>query len=306
MSEPRALVVAALGGNALAPPDKPYDAADMAAAIASAADALAPIAETCDLIVTHGNGPQIGYLSENAPRTPLDVLGAESEGWLGYVIEQGLTNRLPDRTTLGILTRVVVAADDPAFDQPTKPVGPVLSEAEATVLQEAHGWPFIADRGGFRRVVPSPHPLEVIEAEEIGILARSGAIVVCVGGGGIPVVRDVRGLLHGVEAVVDKDIASALLALQLGADALLLLTDVPRVYADWPNRENLLRNPSVDEVSALFLAAGSIGPKVNAAVGFVAGGGRFAAIGLLNQAVDLLAGNVGTAFRNQDVAGSVS
>jgi carbamate kinase len=298
VSDTRPLVVAALGGNALSPPDKPFDAAEMNASIAAAADALASIAGTHDLIVTHGNGPQIGYLSENAPKTPLDVLGAESEGWLGYAIELGLSNRLPGRTTLSVLTRVVVAADDPAFAHPSKPVGPVVSAAEAKALGDAQGWPFVPDRGGFRRVVPSPHPLEVIEAEEIGFLVRSGAIVVCVGGGGIPVVRDEKGLLHGIDAVIDKDIASALLALQLGADALLLLTDVPGVYADWPSRENLLRDTTTETLAPLALADGAMGPKVGAAIGFVSGGGRFAAIGALDQAAGLLAGDAGTILRS--------
>ena len=298
MSDTRPLVVAALGGNALSPPDKPFDAAEMTASIAAAADALASIAGTHDLIVTHGNGPQIGYLSENAPKTPLDVLGAESEGWLGYAIELGLSNRLPGRTTLSVLTRVVVAADDPAFAHPSKPVGPVVSAAEAKALGDAQGWPFVHDRGGFRRVVPSPHPLEVIEADEIGFLVRSGAIVVCVGGGGIPVVRHEKRLLHGIDAVIDKDIASALLAIQLGADALLLLTDVPCVYADWPSRENLLRDTTTETLAPLALADGAMGPKVGAAIGFVSGGGRFAAIGALDQAAGLLAGDEGTILRS--------
>ena len=296
MNEMRPLAIVALGGNALAPPDRPHDAGAMAAVIAVAADALAPIAETHDLIVTHGNGPQIGDLAEKAPESPLDVLGAQSEGLLGYVIEQALSNRMPDRTTLSMVTRVVVAADDPAFAHPTKPIGQVL-HGDPDALSAEHGWPVVADRGGYRRVVPSPHPQEVIEAEEIGFLARSGAIVVCAGGGGVPVTRDEKGQLFGADGVIDKDLSSAVLALQLRADVLLLLTDVAGVCADWPTCEDLLRAPSTEELMALNLAVGSIAPKVAAAVGFVQAGGEMAGIGHLNDAARILAGEAGTVVR---------
>jgi len=292
----RPLAIVALGGNALAPPDRPHDAGAMAAVVAVAADALAPIAETHDLIVTHGNGPQIGDLAEKAPESPLDVLGAQSEGLLGYVIEQALSNRMPDRTTLSMVTRVVVAADDPAFAHPTKPIGQVL-HGDPDALSAEHGWPVVADRGGYRRVVPSPHPQEVIEAEEIGFLARSGAIVVCAGGGGVPVTRDEKGQLFGADGVIDKDLSSAVLALQLRADVLLLLTDVAGVCADWPTFEDLLRAPSTEELMALNLAVGSIAPKVAAAVGFVQSGGEMAGIGHLNDAARILAGEAGTVVR---------
>lgn len=292
----RPLAIVALGGNALAPPDRPHDAGAMAAVVAVAADALAPIAETHDLIVTHGNGPQIGDLAEKAPESPLDVLGAQSEGLLGYVIEQALSNRMPDRTTLSMVTRVVVAADDPAFAHPTKPIGQVL-HGDPDALSAEHGWPVVADRGGYRRVVPSPHPQEVIEAEEIGFLARSGAIVVCAGGGGVPVTRDEKGQLFGADGVIDKDLSSAVLALQLRADVLLLLTDVAGVCADWPTCEDLLRAPSTEELMALNLAVGSIAPKVAAAVGFVQSGGEMAGIGHLNDAARILAGEAGTVVR---------
>jgi carbamate kinase len=269
----------------------------MESVAAVAADALAPIAETHDLIVTHGNGPQIGDLAEKAPESPLDVLGAQSEGLLGYVIEQALSNRMPDRTTLTMVTRVVVAADDPAFAQPTKPIGPVLHGGDPDALSAEHGWPVVADRGGYRRVVPSPHPLEVVEADEIGFLARSGAIVVCAGGGGVPVTRDEKGQMLGADGVIDKDLSSAVLALQLRADVLLLLTDVAGVCADWPTCEALLRTPTTDELKALNLPAGSMAPKVAAAVGFVESGGAMAGIGLLNDAARILAGEAGTVVR---------
>jgi len=297
VNQARPLAIAALGGNALAPPDQEHDPKAMEAVVAAATDALAPIAETHDLIVTHGNGPQIGDLAEKAPESPLDVLGAQSEGLLGYVIEQALTNRMPERTTLSMVTRVVVAADDPAFTQPTKPIGPVLQGSDPEALRAEHGWPVMPDRGGYRRVVPSPHPLEVVEAEEIGFLTRSGAIVVCVGGGGVPVTRDEKGQMQGADGVIDKDLSSAVLALQLQADALLLLTDVAGVYADWPACENLLRSPSTEQLKALDLAVGSMAPKVAAAVGFVEAGGAMAGIGHLNDAARILAGEAGTVVR---------
>jgi len=262
MNEVRPLAIVALGGNALSPPDKPHDAGAMEAVVAAAADALAPIAETHDLIVTHGNGPQIGALG----------------------------------TTLSMVTRVVVAADDPAFAQPTKPIGPVL-HGDPEALSAEHGWPVIADRGGYRRVVASPHPMEVVEAEEIGFLARSGAIVVSVGGGGVPVTRDEKGQMHGVDGVIDKDLASAVLALQVRADVLLLLSDVAGVYADWPTCEDLMRTPSIDALKALDLAIGTMAPKVAAAVGFVEAGGAMAGIGHLNDAARILAGDAGTVIR---------
>ena len=298
MSASRPLAIVALGGDALSPPDQPYDAGVMEAVIAAAADCLAPIAKTHDLIVTHGNGPQVAALAEKAPESPLDVLDAQSEGLLGYVIERALTNRLPNRTTLSMVTRVVVAADDPAFAVPTKPIGSVLQGSDPAALTAEHGWPVVADRGGYRHVVPSPHPQEVIEAEEIGFLARSGAIVVCLGGGGVPVARDEKGQFLGVEGVVDKDLSSAVLALQLRADVLLLLTDVDGVYADWPACEALLRAPSIDDVKALHLAVGSIAPKAAAAVGFVESGGQMAGIGRLSDAARILAGEAGTVIRH--------
>ncbi len=297
MTDARPLVVAALGGNALSPPDRPIDPAALTEAVEAAAEALAPLCETHDLIVTHGNGPQVGFLAARMPQMPLDMLGAESEGWLGYVVEQALTNRLSGRTTLGIVTRVVIAADDPAFDVPTKPVGPVIDRAKADALAQEHGWSFVEDRGGLRRVVASPDPLEIVEGEEIGFLSRSGAVVVCLGGGGIPVRRDEKGALHGVEAVIDKDLASALLATSLGADVLLLLTDVPGVYADWPARDHLLGPTDVETLRSLDLQAGSMAPKVQAVLRFVEAGGSLAAIGALSDAAAMAVGAAGTVLR---------
>ena len=297
MSESRPLAIVALGGDALSPPDQPHDAAAMEAVIAAVADCLAPMAKTHDLIVTHGNGPEVATRAEKVPESLLDVLGAQSEGLLGYVIEEALTKRLPGRTTLSMVTRVVVAADDPGFAVPTKPVGSVLRGSDPAALTAEYGWPVVADRGGYRHVVPSPHPQEVIEAEEIGFLARSGAIVVCLGGGGVPVARDEKGQLLGVDGVIDTDLSSAVLALQLRADVLLLLTDVDGVFADWPACEALLRAPTIDDLKALHLAVGSIVPKVAAAVGFVEAGGAMAGIGRLNEAARILAGEAGTVVR---------
>jgi carbamate kinase len=288
------LVVAALGGNALLRRGEPLSAATQRRNARTAARALGTIADEHYLVVTHGNGPQVGLLAEASDlgRWPLDVLGAETEGMIGYALEQELRDVLPDREIVTLLSQTVVAADDPAFARPTKPVGavyPVEREAEL----RARGWELVADGGGVRRVVPSPEPREVLGLRAVRALLDEGMIVVCAGGGGIPVVRR-SGRLTGVEAVVDKDLAAALLARALGADALLLLTDVPGVLAD-PGASNptVLRDVTAGHLRALGLPAGSMGPKAEAAARFVAGGGR-AAIGALDDAAAVLAGTAGT------------
>lgn len=297
MSDSRPLAIVALGGDALSPPDQPHDVAAMDSVIAAVADCLESITKTHDLIVTHGNGPQAASLAEKTPNSLLDILGAQSGQLLGDVIERALTNRVPDRTTLSMVTRVVVAAEDPTLAAPSKRIGPVLWGNDPEALAAEHGWPVVADRGGYRHVVPSPHPQEVIEAEEIGFLARSGAIVVCLGGGGVPVARDEKGHFLAVDGVIDKDLSSAVLALQLRANVLLLLTDVDGVYADWPTCEAILRAPSIDDLKALHLADGTIEPKAAAAVGFVEAGGQMAGIGRLNDAARILAGKAGTVIQ---------
>ena len=297
MSESRSLAVVALGGDALSPPGQPHDTAAMDSVIAAVADCLVSITKTHDLIVTYGNSLQAASLAEEIPNSLLGTLSAQSGELLGEVIERALTNRIPDRTTLSMVTRVVVPAEDAVLAAPTKLIGPVLWGDDPEALAAEHGWPVMADRGGYRHVVPSPNPQEVIEAEEIGFLARSGAIVLCLGGGGVPVVRDEEGHFFGVDGVIDKDLSSAVLALQLRANVLLLLTDVDGVYADWPACEAILRTPSLDALNALHLADGTIGPKVAAAVGFVQAGGQMAGIGHLHDASRILSGEAGTVIR---------
>ncbi len=235
------LVVAALGGNALLKRGEKLSAENQRANVKTAATALAGIVRAGHrLVVTHGNGPQVGLLALQSAagpvdsQYPLDVLGAESEGMIGYLIEQELRNALPERRLFAtLLTQSVVDPADPAFKKPTKPIGPVYDEATAKRLAGERGWIVAPDGAHWRRVVASPKPLEILETAEIAFLAANDAIVVCAGGGGIPVIRAPSGALSGVEAVVDKDLASALLGAALGADRLLLLTDVDAVYLDY-------------------------------------------------------------------------
>jgi carbamate kinase len=232
---PRPLVVVALGGNALLRRGQPLDADVQRANISIAAEAVAAVAAEHRVVLTHGNGPQVGLLalqneaSPEVPPYPLDVLGAESEGMVGYLLEQELGRHLASERLATLLTQVVVDPADPAFAHPTKPVGPTYDEAEATRMAEARGWRVAPDGDRWRRVVPSPIPLRIVELATIRILVEHDVLVTCTGGGGIPVVPDGLGL-RGVEAVIDKDRSAALLAEALGADGLLLLTDVDAVY----------------------------------------------------------------------------
>ncbi len=252
-----------------------------------------------DLVVTHGNGPQVGLLAlqgaafrPDAP-DPLDMLGAETEGMIGYLIEQELENALGhDRPVATLLTQIVV---DPAFARPTKPVGPVYAEAEAKTLAAQRGWAIAPDGPHWRRVVPSPRPVEIPDLRVIRLLLAQGVVVICAGGGGIPVVRRADGSLTGVEAVIDKDHASALLATSIKADALLMLTDVDGVMEGFgtPEARRLARLSAV-EAGHLALPAGSMGPKVTAGMNFVASGGRLAGIGRMEDAAAILDGTAGT------------
>jgi carbamate kinase len=297
------LVVVALGGNALLRRGQPLDMATQRQNLASAARAIAGLAKEHRLVVTHGNGPQIGYLAlqgfaAGSP-SPLDVLGAETEGMIGYLIEQVVRNELPGREVASLLTQTIVDPHDPAFSRPTKPIGPVYSAAEAQKLAAERGWIFAADGPQQRRVVPSPEPRQIVEVETIRLLVGYGVLVIAAGGGGIPVVVDESGGLRGVEAVVDKDLASALLARQLGAAALLLLTDVAAVERDWgtpaaaPIHET---TPAV--LRQLQFEPGSMGPKVEAACRFVEAGGMLAGIGALGDAATILKGCAGTIVRS--------
>jgi carbamate kinase len=265
----------------------------------AAAGALAPLARAHELIATHGNGPQIGLLAllaeasrEVAPYA-LDALGAESDGLIGHLLLQALRSALPEREVACVLTQVEVDPRDPAFGAPTKPIGPVYPRAQAERLARARGWALREDTGGLRRVVASPEPRAILELPTLRRLVAAGVLVVCAGGGGIPVARGAGGAIEGVEAVVDKDLSAALLARALDADALLLLTDVSAVYRDFPASADPIARTTPRELRALALPAGSMGPKAEAAARFAEGGG-FAVIGALEEAPALLAGGAGT------------
>lgn len=287
------LVVAALGGNALLRRGEPPDTKRQTANIRTAARALAEIAREHALVVTHGNGPQVGLLALRSG-DPLYMLSAETEGMIGYMIETALRNELPGCDIAGLLTQIAVDPDDPAFATPGKPIGPVYKETEARRLAGEHGWSIAPDGDGFRHVVPSPRPLRILEIETIKLLVRSGVLVICAGGGGIPVIAGEAGW-RGIEAVIDKDHASALLARELGADALLMLTDVDAVYADWNGAKACpLGAVSTDDLRIYEFAPGSMGPKVEAAINFAEATGRVAGIGRLQDAAAILHGEAGT------------
>jgi carbamate kinase len=293
--------VVALGGNALARRGEPLDPVRQRARVREASRALAELARDQRLVVTHGNGPQVGLLALQAAALPgvapppLDVLGAESEGMIGYWIEQELANALPGAEVATLLTQVEVDPRDPAFARPTKPIGPVYPEAEARRLAAERGWSLAPDRGGLRRVVASPAPLRILELRTIALLVAAGVLVVCSGGGGIPVVRGPDGAVRGVEAVIDKDRSAALLASGLGAERLLLLTDVSAVYADWPEpRERPIRRARAADLDPAAFDAGSMAPKLEAARRFLAAGGRSAHIGSLEEAAAVATGRAGT------------
>ncbi|MDA3921596.1 MAG: carbamate kinase [Salinisphaera sp.] len=296
-------IVAALGGNALLRRGEPPTAANQRSNAAIAAQALAELVRAGhQLVVSHGNGPQVGLLALQGAAYradeayPLDVLGAETEGMIGYLIEQELGNQLGwDRPVATLLTQVRVDAADPAFDAPTKPVGPVYAQQEAERIAAANQWAIAADGAGYRRVVASPVPQRILEIGVIELLTREGVITICAGGGGIPVIARPDGHLEGVEAVVDKDATSALLARDLGADALLLLTDVDAVQTDWgkPTARRIRRAGS-DTFDTIGFSAGSMGPKVRASQAFVRDTGGFAAIGRLQDAGALIEATVGT------------
>jgi carbamate kinase len=297
-------IVIALGGNALLRRGEPPTAANQRHNVRTAAAALAPIALRHDLVITHGNGPQVGLLALQGAAFrldepyPLDVLDAETEGMIGYLIEQELANQLPaDRRCATLLTQIEVDPEDPAFSHPSKPIGPVYAEAEARKLAGERGWKIAQDGVHFRRVVPSPIPKRILELGVIELLVSQGVIVICAGGGGIPSVRREDGSLIGVEAVIDKDLASALLARELKADALLMLTDVDAVYRGWGTpHARAIHRISPQALRELDFAPGSMGPKIQAACEFVEQTGGMAGIGRLEDALAILDGKAGTAI----------
>jgi len=295
-------IVIALGGNALLQRGERADAATQQANAERAVQALAPLADAHEIVLTHGNGPQVGLLAlESAADAalsvpyPFDVLGAQTQGMIGYWLLQALQNALPGRQVAALVNQTLVSVTDPAFDDPTKFVGPVYDEKTAKRLAQEHKWTVAADGQYWRRVVPSPRPERIVETRVIRLLLNSGAVVVCGGGGGVPVVRDEAGRLQGIEAVVDKDHATAVLAEALEADALLLLTDVPAILRNFgqPSEEPIHRATPAALRRERF-PAGSMGPKVAAACRFVELTGDLAAIGALTDAPAILAGQAGT------------
>lgn len=296
-------VVVALGGNALLKRGQQLSAENQRANVKTAAKAIAGIIEAGhEVVISHGNGPQVGLLAlQNAAYKegssyPLDVLSAKSIGMIGYLIEQELDNLLPEGKLTGtLLTQIEVDPDDPAFDKPSKPIGPVYDEAEALEIGKARGWVMGRDGNKFRRLVASPLPKRIFQIEVIRLLVAHAVTVICAGGGGIPVITQTDGSYTGIEAVIDKDRASALLADEIGAQALLMLTDVDGVYLDWgTSKQSLLKRMTPADIRKQEFASGSMGPKVEAAAAFVDGGGQLAGIGRLEDALAILEGRAGT------------
>ena len=296
-------LVVAIGGNALLRRGQALSAANQLENIRVATTQLARVALAHELVLTHGNGPQVGLLAlQSAAYTeveayPLDVLGAETDGMIGYLIEQELANALPDsRTVATLLTRVEVDPKDTAFTHPTKPIGPVYNEADAQRLAAARHWTIAADGTGFRRVVASPQPLRVLGLDPIRWLLERGAVVIAAGGGGIPVAKGIEGRqLHGVDAVIDKDLCSGLLARGIEADCLVIVTDVKAVFLDWGTpAQRALGKVTPEALASHAFAAGSMGPKVAAACEFVRATGKRAVVGSLDEIEAMLAGTAGT------------
>jgi carbamate kinase len=279
-----------------------------------AAQAIAPLAAEHSIVVVHGNGPQVGLLSlqaesyRGAEPYPLDVLDAGTQGMIGYLVQQELRSLLPpERQVATLLTMIEVDPEDPAFASPTKFVGPVYDKEAADTLAAEKGWAFRQDGTAWRRVVPSPEPERIVEIQPIRWLLERGAVVICAGGGGIPTVSPAAGApaLFGVEAVIDKDLASELLAEDVGADLLLMATDVDGVYLDWGTPQSRrLGRVTPQELAGYEFAAGSMGPKVNAAVRFNRKTGRRAAIGALDDITGIVAGIAGTNVVKAEPAGS--
>ncbi len=297
-------VVIALGGNALLRRGERADADVQMANVRIASKSVAEIAKEHNVVLTHGNGPQVGLLALQADAYkdvtpyPFDVLGAESQGMIGYMVAQCVGNDLPDRQVVNIITQTEVDPKDPAYADPRKFVGPVYDKETAEKLAAERGWTIAADGKYFRRVVPSPQPKKIVEIETIRQLVDSGAMVIASGGGGIPVVRNEQGKLEGSEAVIDKDMSASIMADELDADALLILTDAPSIALDWgtPDQKEI-KEISPEKLKEYSFAKGSMGPKVEAVCRFASTGKGFGAVGRLEDALDILNGKAGTIIR---------
>ena len=295
-------VVIALGGNALLQRGETFSAENQRANIKRAALSIAAVINAGhDVVLSHGNGPQVGLLALEDAREPtsyfpLDVLTAETVGMIGYVIEQELANLFPPAKMFAtLLTQIEVDPQDPAFHLPTKPIGQLYTQSDADAVAAANGWTMARDGDKFRRVVASPVPKRILEIGVIRLLVEQGVTVICTGGGGIPVIPLKNGGYLGIEAVIDKDRASALLASDIGADALLMLTDVGGIFTRWGQPDQkLVTRMSLSEARSQTLPPGSMGPKVEAAAAFIAAGGKLAGIGRLDDALAILAGKAGT------------
>jgi carbamate kinase len=302
-------IVVALGGNALLKRGQPMTAEVQRANVRVAAEAIAPVARTHQVVISHGNGPQVGLLALQGAAYkpdeafPLDVLGAESEGMIGYMIEQELGNLMPFEVPFAtLLTMVEVDPDDPAFQNPTKFVGPVYDKAEAELLATENGWVMKPDGAKWRRVVPSPQPKRIFEIRPVRWLLDHGTVVICAGGGGIPTMyqKGAEQKLVGIEAVIDKDLCSELLARELEADLFVMLTDADAVYLDWGTpTQRAIRRATPAALSGIGFAAGSMGPKVDAACRFAQASGKKAAIGALEDLSRIIAGEAGTTISAQ-------
>ncbi|CAK2915359.1 putative carbamate kinase [Vibrio crassostreae] len=293
-------VVVALGGNALLRRGEPLEADVQRRNIETAVKTISEIAKVYNVVLVHGNGPQVGLLAlqgleyKKVNPYPLDVLGSETQGMIGYMLMQEFKNYLPDRNISCMLTQMTVDPNDPAFAEPTKPIGPIYEEAEARELAEKFHWIVKPDGQHFRRVVPSPRPTGIVEHEAITQLIDAGHLVICTGGGGIPVKKE-NGKLVGVEAVIDKDMSAAFLAKQLDADALLILTDAEAVYLDWGKpTQHALRSTTPSELAKFTFDAGSMGPKIEASCEFIKQGGKVVGIGALEDGLQILQGQAGT------------
>ncbi|MDH5928757.1 carbamate kinase [Vibrio lentus] len=293
-------VVVALGGNALLRRGEPLEADVQRRNIETAVKTISEITKVYNVVLVHGNGPQVGLLAlqgleyKKVNPYPLDVLGSETQGMIGYMLMQEFKNYLPNRNISCMLTQMTVDPNDPAFADPTKPIGPIYEEAEARELAEKFHWIVKPDGQHFRRVVPSPRPTGIVEHDAITQLIDAGHLVICTGGGGIPVKKE-NGKLVGVEAVIDKDMSAAFLAKQLDADALLILTDADAVYLDWGKpTQHALRSTTPSELAKFTFDAGSMGPKIEASCEFIQQGGKVVGIGALEDGLQILQGQAGT------------